>query len=39
MPTNLGERFANAVAAKDAVALRALLAPDVVPVHCHVTPN
>ena len=29
MPTNLGERFANAVAAKDAVALRALLAPDV----------
>lgn len=29
MPTNLGERFANAIAAKDAVALRALLAPDV----------
>ena len=29
MPTNLGERFANAVAAKDAVALRALLAPNV----------
>ncbi len=29
MPTNLGERFANAIAAQDAVALKALLAPDV----------
>ena len=29
MPTNLGERFANAIAAKDAVALRALLSPAV----------
>jgi hypothetical protein len=29
MTTNLGERFVNAIAVKDAVALRALLAPDV----------
>ena len=29
MPTDLGERFVNAIAAQDAVALKALLAPDV----------
>jgi hypothetical protein len=29
MPTDLGERLAHAIAAQDAVALKALLAPDV----------
>jgi|KBSMisStaDraftv2_1062788.scaffolds.fasta_scaffold105233_1 hypothetical protein len=30
IPTDLGERFAYAIAAQDAVALKALLAPDVI---------